>query len=253
MNTNTSVVRSHERKRRDRVGEALKAASSLRNPRTVHDWMIEYSRNQYDPNGGKDQILWHLDPVALRSAVTQAQQRLHVPSAQVITTTGEIIFKAHAGGDFTSLLGTKLFPSAPAAGKKRTGKTPRWCAGIAEIADTEKTPDGLQTPEIQLLIAAAMGAGDTAFANSEYLKRIARASVATRAREIEQNRNHFKTRALQRAQIQQTEHRLAAAEAERDQARLERDEANRKLNLLDWDKLAAAGLTIKEVEAAEAA
>lgn len=238
-----SIVKSHERQgRQDRVGEMLKAASALRADRTVLSWAIEYSRKMDDPNEKiEKRILWHLDPVALRSAVTQAQQRLHVVAPEVRLEDGTVLYKAHSGGEYRELLGTKLFPSAPPEGKSRPGKAPRWCAGVEDRQDTETVPDGMKNPKILALIAAAANAGDVAFGTGDYVHRLAVQSQASRDRDIAQLMHQFAQRAIQKGQLAEKDRKIA----ERDNRILELEHDNTELRLkidqipdLDWNALA---------------
>lgn len=245
MTNKTFIVKSHQRKRRDRVGEALKAATSLRNARTVHDWLIEYSRTNDDETAKlADRILWHLDPVALRSAITQAQARLHVVAPEIRSTEGDLIRKAHPGGEYRHLLGKTLFPSAPKDGKKKTGKPARWCGDTEERMDRETTPDGMDNPIILTLISAASAAGDTNFSKGDDVRKIAVLPQGTRTREINLLMQQFTQRAILNARIierdrviEEKDKEIALITADRDKYKRLMDRIPTDIN---WEAVRAA-------------
>jgi len=195
--TTAISVRSYSRShRRDRIGELLAAASSLQNPRTVRDWCIEFSRkNDDDQLPLVDRWLLHLDPVELRSAVTQAQQRLHQAcDARILTdkATGQDIEveKAVTAGTYAHLLGKKLFPSVKPS--KPGKKEARWCGDVQPIEDSgkETVPDGMSYPPIVELKNLAAAAGDN---DLNALKAIATMPARARRVAIDEQKRHYLT------------------------------------------------------------
>jgi hypothetical protein len=170
------VVSGYQRGRTDHVSDMLRAASKSKLRITIHDYALQYSERMG--------LTWHIDPSALKSAIVQAQQKLRMSRDELVATTGEVIVKAVEAGEFNRLLGSKLFPTAPANGKARTGKYPCWCGDTETLPNRKPTPDGMGIQEIQNLIRFAEGAGDNAFKNSQYVRDLAKMSKNRRKRDI---------------------------------------------------------------------
>lgn len=195
MKTKAITVRSHNRAlRKDRVGEMLRAASSLHKPRTLNDWVTEYSeKNDDDSLDMKDRILWHLDPVERRAVITQAQIRLRQArdAVTIVDEHGDIheIEKAVTAGEFASLLGTKLTPSMNTS---KAGREPIWCAGITPMVDTRAAVDGLLNPAIVELTKYAIAANDISFTTGSAIRNIAKMPKACRAIAIDEKKRDYK-------------------------------------------------------------
>jgi hypothetical protein len=209
MSEQKIVVREHGRQKRiDRVGDALRASSSLRSVRSLRDWLIQYSKSQDNPSLKADdprRWLWHTDPVELRSAITQAQNRMRVARDR------EVLFDADGNeveispeveeGEFVGLL-TKLRPSLAESGKK-PGRLPRWCGDAEPVLDKEPPVDGLQHPVIVELVAKAAAAGDTSFGNSTAVRDIAKMPKRKRAVVIEEKNRDYSLLIRQNAKLEQ--------------------------------------------------
>lgn len=234
MSSKAISVRSHKRvPRKDRVGDALRAATKLRKERSVRDWAIQYSREHDDPKAEeKDRILWHLDPVELRSVVTQMQARLRQRRDAVVITGIDgkdyQLEKAVSPGEFAHLLGRSLSPSIASNGKN-PGKDPRWCGGVLPVTDQETPPDGLSIPSIISLGDLATAAGV-----SVDLVRIARVPVRNRALEIKEKRDDYLKIIRANGSVAELQSKNQKLEGENLQLTQENQNLSGKLRLLDF-------------------
>jgi hypothetical protein len=232
--TKVTVVAEYIRgERKDRVGDMLRAADSIRKPRTLRDFITKYSRDNDDPTAPlKDRILWHIDPVERRSVIVQAQARLRVSVDEIKATddTGkEHIVQAKVdAGDFNHLLGTKLFPS-----DRTTGAVPTWCGDTPTMADEFAEPDGENNPIMLDLKALAVAAGDLKFGNSAAYKKIALYPVRKRALFIEQKQADYRALISANALTQQAVFKQGKAEAERDALRIENGGLKQQVEALE--------------------
>lgn len=178
-------VSQHSRsRRRDDVGEMLIAASKLKAPSTLRDFILTYSKSKG--------LQYHLDYAEFRSKLSQSQARLRPD----VIEDGKII---RVSGDFNSLLGTKLFPSA----SLKPGKTsPQWCEGVVPMTDTIAEPDWLMAPIIQDLIMRANAAGDRDFVRGARIQKIARYPKATRVEFVDELKIKYATIMRQNAEIE---------------------------------------------------
>jgi hypothetical protein len=243
MTKSSIVVREHDRRKRsDRVGDMLRSATALRTPRTLRDFAIQYSRNNDNPDLPADdagRFLWHLDPVELRSVVTQAQARMRVGRDPVILYhedgTPEEVEAAVKEGEFVQLI-SKLRPSMPEEGKK-PGRVPLWCGDDFEpLLDKEPPVDGLGYPAIIELIAKASAAGDTTFVTGNAVHEIAKKPKRTRALIIEEKSRDYSALIMTNARLNEANKAGQRKDAEILRLATENKELNKRVLALE-DKM----------------